>query len=71
MKITLDIEKCIGCGSCQVACPDVFDIGDDVKAHLRGGQNKGEQTEELEIDNVECVSEAVEICPVQAIKAEK
>lgn len=57
MKLKIDQEKCIGCGSCQAICPDVFELGEDNKAHL-----KDEQSDK------KCVQEAVEICPTQAIE---
>lgn len=69
MKIILEREKCIGCGSCQAICPDVFELKEDVKSHLKGGKgNPDEKSEELEIPEVSCVKEAAEICPVQCIK---
>ena len=61
MKIKIDKEKCIGCGSCTAVCPDVFEIKDDNKACVK--QGKEEATDQ-------CVQEAVDICPVQAIKIE-
>ena len=61
MKIKIDQETCIGCGSCQAVCPDVFEMkGDDNKAYVK----------ENEVDKVECVQEAIDICPVQAIEVE-
>ena len=61
MKIKIDQEQCIGCGSCQAVCPDVFEMKDDNKAHIK----------ENEADKADCVQEAVDICPVQAIEIEE
>ncbi len=58
--ISVDKKKCIGCGSCEATCPKVFEIGDDMKAHVKKGQEKSK---------LPCVKEAVDICAVQAIKA--
>ena len=58
MKIYLDKEKCIGCGSCESVCPKIFEIKDG-KAQV-----KKYDTDE------KCVKEAEEICPVDAIKVE-
>jgi len=57
MKITIDKETCIGCGSCTAVCSDSFELSEDNKAHLK---EKGE--------DAKCVKEAVDICPVQAIE---
>ncbi len=59
MKINIDKEKCIGCGSCTAVCPDVFELDDNGKACLKEGK---EETDE------KCAQEAVDICPVQAIE---
>ena len=57
MKITIDKEKCIGCGSCVAVCDESFEMNNDNKARLK---EKGE--------DAQCVKEAVDICPVQAIE---
>jgi len=61
MKIKIDSEKCIGCGSCVAVCPDCFELGDDGKAYL---------IKEESACNESCAKEAVEICPVDAISIE-
>ncbi len=55
--VSVDKEKCIGCGSCAAVCEDVFEIGGDMKAHVKKGANTSKP----------CVKEAKEICPVEAI----
>jgi len=67
MKIALEKSKCIGCGTCAALCAEVFEIGDDGKAHLKGSQ-PAEELEELELKNVSCVKDAIDACPVQCIK---
>lgn len=62
MKINIDQEKCIGCGSCTAVCPDVFELDDNSKARLKQGK------EEADDKNAQ---EAADICPVQAIEIEK
>lgn len=52
--VTIDKEKCIGCGACVAQCPEGFDLKDG-KAVVK---NK----------NVKCINEAISSCPVQAIK---
>ena len=69
-KIIQNYEGCIGCGSCAAVCPDFWDMDyDKVKAILKGGK-KNEQTKEyeLEISDIACNQEAVDVCPVQVIK---
>ena len=53
--ITVNQETCIGCGSCAVQCPDVFEINSEGKA------------EAITQENSDCAKKAVEICPVEAI----
>ena len=57
MPITIDKNLCIGCGTCPAVCPKTFKMSEDNKAEVisRGDSN--------------CVKNAVESCPVQAIKA--
>ena len=55
--VKIDEEKCIGCGSCSAVCDEVFEMGDDMKAHIKKGANTSKP----------CVKEAIEICPVDAI----
>lgn len=62
MKITINQEKCIGCGSCTAVCPDVFELDDNGKVRLKEGKEKTDE---------QCAQEAVDICPVQAIEIEE
>jgi len=55
--VKINIKKCIGCGACEATCPDVFEMGDDSKAHVKKGANA----------SLPCVKEAIESCPVDAI----
>jgi ferredoxin len=58
MKITIDGEECIGCGSCVELCPEVFQMqADEEKAEVilpEGGPQ-------------ECIEEAIDTCPVSCI----
>ena len=58
--VSIDKEKCIGCGSCAATCGDVFemvDTDDGQKASVKSGEDASK----------ECVKEAIDICPVDAI----
>lgn len=58
MKITVDKDKCIGCGACVAIASESFKLGDDGKAEVI--EPAGDK--EKEIRN------AAEGCPVGAIK---
>ena len=70
MKIILEKEKCIGCGSCVAVCSELFELEEDGKSHLKGSKSDPKK-EELEIEDLGCVKEAADVCPVQAIEIEK
>lgn len=61
MTITVDKEKCIGCGSCAAIAPNVFKMGDDGKAEVIEGDHSGEAA---------LANQAKDACPVQAIVVE-
>jgi len=58
-KITIDKNLCIGCGTCESLCQDVFEIDKEGKARV-----KNKKSEKCDIDSV------VQACPVQAIRNE-
>jgi ferredoxin len=59
-KPVINVDLCEGCATCQETCPEVFQVGDDEKAHVIG-------PDKLDTCNVQ---EAVDLCPVQAITLE-
>ncbi len=56
-KVTIDASTCVGCGLCENACPEVFQVKSDgiavVKAQSCASHN---------------LAEIAEQCPVGAIK---
>lgn len=69
MKIILDREKCIGCGSCVALCPKFFEMDEGGKAHLKKGELDNKTKEEtLEVSKPECAEETIDVCPVECIK---
>tara|TARA_Y100000310_G_C20687229_1_gene819861 strand:- start:3498 stop:3671 length:174 start_codon:yes stop_codon:yes gene_type:complete len=56
--VSVDKKKCIGCGNCEAACPEVFELK-DMKAYVK----KGADLEKP------CIKDAIESCPTDAIKA--
>ncbi len=63
MKVKIDKELCTGCGLCEETCPDIFKLNED-----------GDMTEliktEYDDDDIECIEEAIETCPTEAISLE-
>ena len=56
----IDMDLCIGCGSCSELCPEVFETRDDEKAYVIGPDKCG---------TCDCQA-AADACPVEAIKFE-
>ncbi|MBU1178482.1 ferredoxin [Patescibacteria group bacterium] len=57
IKVEIDKEKCIGCGSCVALCPDYFAM-------------EGDKAKVIKNDTADtsCVQEAESSCPVAAIE---
>lgn len=61
MRIIIDQDKCIGCGTCETMCPDVFKL--DLKSY--------KASVILENGSEKCASDAVvKSCPTSAIQIE-
>jgi len=59
MKLHIDNKKCIGCGSCEFNCPDVFEMKD----------GKASVKEKTDFEkNKDCIESAIKNCPVVAIE---
>lgn len=56
-KITVDVSTCVGCGLCEQACPDVFEIQGDGIAHVKS-----------QVSSTCNVQDIAGQCPVEAIK---
>jgi ferredoxin len=61
MKAHVDKNSCIGCGLCANICPDVFEIKGDIAIV---------KSDPVSPENIESCRQAVEDCPVSAIKME-
>ena len=57
MKIKVDNDKCIGCGTCAVLAPKTFKLRDDGKVDVINPPG----------DEEEKIKEAIDSCPVDAI----
>ena len=58
-KITVDKEKCLGCGACVAQC-DNFEMKEDKAVAKKS-----------EVEEIGCNQEAADVCPVEAIIIKK
>lgn len=59
MEVKVDQDLCISCGLCVSSCPEIFAWNDDEKA---------EAANEVDQNFEECVQEAADGCPTDAIE---
>ncbi|MBO8126639.1 MAG: ferredoxin [Firmicutes bacterium] len=62
MKVSVDPDLCISCGLCISLCPDVFEWDGNDKSYAT--------VDTVPSDQEDCVHEAVDSCPTEAIKEE-
>ena len=60
MKVSLDSQKCIGCGVCCQVCPDVFSL-DEAAGVAKVARPETDEP---------CAREAESSCPVSCIRVE-
>ena len=70
MKVTIDRNGCVSCGTCWETCPDFFEQnGEDsfsqVREPFRTAGNPAEGSAPPELDS--CVADAADLCPAQVI----
>ncbi|HUT64088.1 MAG TPA: ferredoxin [Anaerolineae bacterium] len=58
MRVKVDPDLCTACGLCEDTCPEVFELGDEVAEVIANPVPE---------DQEDCVIEAEESCPVEAI----
>lgn len=74
MKIIIERETCVSCGTCWETCPDLF-LQNDIdslsqiveKYRVNGNISEGTPAPEQE----DCAREAADLCPVQIIRIEE
>ena len=71
-RVELDKKACQGFGACVELCPRFFQLSDvDGKSTIEGAKKVMKENEvvleKLELDKLECVREAAEACPFNAI----
>lgn len=72
--VVVDREKCMACGVAPSLCPGVFELagpgGNRVREPYEVGTDGGEAVGVVPEELYECVREAAESCPVEAISVE-
>jgi ferredoxin len=63
MEVRVDEELCTGCGLCEETCPDIFKLDEEKDIAILVKKDYDEYDEE-------CIQEAVESCPSEAIITE-
>lgn len=73
-KIVHDRDVCIGCAACASVCPSYWEMKDDGKSSIIGGEHTGNGEEEIKgtndaplTEDFESNNEAAESCPVNCI----
>jgi len=70
VKVTINRNECVSCGTCVDSCPAFFELGaDDNFSQVCEAYRKEGRLEEGEVppDLEACVTEAADLCPVQVI----
>jgi ferredoxin len=73
MKITIDRNNCVSCGTCWEACPGFFEQNADdtfsqVIEAFRLDGNRGEGIPAADMEP--CAADAADLCPASVITAE-
>ncbi len=71
-RVELDKNACQGFGACVELCPQFFQLSDvEGKVSIEGAKKVMKEdevvVETLELDKLECVRDAAEACPFNAI----
>jgi len=60
-KIEVDDNVCVGCGACAATCDEGFVLKDTDKGSRA-------RPKKAEVDELGCIKDAADVCPVGAIK---
>jgi ferredoxin len=70
VKIIHERKKCIGCGACASVCPEMFEMSKDRLANLKNSKEKNGFFE-VETNNINCIKEVINVCPINIIKIQE
>ncbi len=68
VKVTIDQDTCIACGQCYAICPEVFQDDGTGTAELVEDFQGDEVFEGDVTSDIDCTTDAEEVCPVDAIE---
>ncbi|MFP4001025.1 MAG: ferredoxin [Candidatus Natronoplasma sp.] len=66
-SVKIDQDTCIGCGACESTCPEVFELNAKAKSTVLEEYRTGKENEGEVPDDIGCVEDAENGCPVDAI----
>ncbi len=66
-KIKIDQDTCIGARVCESVCLEVFEMNPENKSRVVEEYRKESEDEGEAPDDIDCVEEAEDGCPVDAI----
>ena len=69
-EIEVDQSTCIGCGTCQAVCSNVFELNDENKSQIVDEYRTDESNKGAVTEDISCVKDAEDRCPVNAITVE-
>ncbi len=69
-KVNIDQDTCTGCGVCSNLCGEVFEQGASGKAQLVEEYRGSDESSGEVPDDIDCIEEAAQSCPVDAISVE-
>ena len=61
MKITIDVEKCIGSGSCEMIAPEIFEVGNDGLVQLLNDSPSAEQYSAARTAAASCPTQVISV----------
>jgi ferredoxin len=68
MRFAVDLKRCENHGQCVYSAPEIFALDDRGKLTLRAGTGDEYRSDELDESRRAELDEAVDMCPVQAIR---